>query len=220
MTGNYNKEYCFHTIQNWHATCQILSLPLSLKKAKRRRVVGLKLELTVHQIQVRCASIQMNWKIAQIAWWTVKLWCGYAKFTLHDFSPIFHSPTGFDILPTNARHRRQIGARSREWQSRSVNSQGRNLRESRCIAVTRKIFAMLNIWSCRRFTYLLCEWVLTEKYISDDLQPMREQDTGQREARGGLKRLAIYKQRAYILALEYTDQVGYITMKKELGVFL
>ncbi len=50
------------------------------------------------------------------------------------------------------------------------------------------------------------------------------------EARGGLffffsfflqiKRLAIYKQRAYILALEYTDQVGYITMKKGLELFL
>ncbi len=38
----------------------------------------------------------------------------YAKFTLHDFSPIFHSLTGFDKSPTNARHRRQIGARSRE----------------------------------------------------------------------------------------------------------
>ncbi len=49
---------------------------------------------------------------------------------------------------------------------------------------------MLNIWSCRRFTILLCERVLTEKYISDDLQPMREQDTGQRETRG---RLVFYK---------------------------
>ncbi len=38
----------------------------------------------------------------------------YAKFTLHYFSPIFHSPTGFDESPTNARHLRQIGARSRE----------------------------------------------------------------------------------------------------------
>ncbi len=28
--------------------------------------------------------------------------------------------------------------------------------------------------------------VLTEKYISDDLQPMREQDTGQLDAQGGL----------------------------------
>ncbi len=90
----------------------------------------------------------------------------YAKFTLHDFSPTFHSPTGFDKSPTNARHRRQIGAC--------------------CVADTHKIFGMLNIWSCWRFTILLCEWVLTEKYISDDLQPMREQDTGQREARGGL----------------------------------
>ncbi len=36
------------------------------------------LELTVRQIQVRCASIQnqMNWIIAQIAWRRVKLWCG------------------------------------------------------------------------------------------------------------------------------------------------
>ncbi len=32
-----------------------------------------------------------------------------------------------------------------------------------------------------------CEkWVPTEKYIGDDLQPMREQDTGQREVRGGV----------------------------------
>ncbi len=28
--------------------------------------------------------------------------------------------------------------------------------------------------------------VLTEKHISNDLQPMKEQDTGQREAQGGL----------------------------------
>ncbi len=54
----------------------------------------------------------------------------YVKFTLHDFSPIFHSPAGFDKSPTNARDRRQIGARSGEWQSRSVNYQRRDLRES------------------------------------------------------------------------------------------
>ncbi len=48
-----------------------------------------------------------------------------------------------------------------------------------CVTDTRKIFGMLNIWSCRRFTILLCKWVLTENYISDDLQPTREQDTGQ-----------------------------------------
>ncbi len=40
------------------------------------------------------------------------------------------------------------------------------------------------IWP--NLTILQCEWVLTEKYIGDDLQPMREQDTGQREVRGGL----------------------------------
>ncbi len=44
---------------------------------------------------------------------------------------------------------------------------------------------------------------------------MREQDTGQREAQGGpfffftkLLTIPIYKQCAYILALEYTDRVG------------
>ncbi len=31
----------------------------------------------------------------------------------------------------------------------------------RCVADAREIFGMLNIWSCRRFTSLLCEWVLT-----------------------------------------------------------
>ncbi len=43
---------------------------------------------------------------------------------------IFHSPTGFAKSPTNGRNQRQIGARSREWQSRSVNYQRRDLRES------------------------------------------------------------------------------------------
>ncbi len=53
---------------------------------------------------------------------------------------------------------------------------------------------------------------------------MRDQETGERE---GLfffftkpLTLAIYKQRAYILALENTDQVGYKKMKKGLGFFL
>ncbi len=31
------------------------------------------------------------------------------------------------------------------------------------------------------------------------------------------KQIAIYKQRAYILALEFNDQVGYMKMKKRLG---
>ncbi len=77
-------------------------------------------------------------------------------------------------------------------------------------ADTWEIFGILNIWSCWWFTIRLCEWVLTEKYISDDLQPMREQDTVQLEAQGGqfycnyfTKRLtlAIYKQRAYIFGI-------------------
>ncbi len=49
---------------------------------------------------------------------------------------------------------------------------------------------------------------------------MREQDTGQRGGSGRTLififfkaiNLATYKQRAYILALEYTDQVGYMKM--------
>ncbi len=89
----------------------------------------------------------------------------YAKFTQHDFSPIFHSPTCFEKLPTNARHQRQIGARSREWQSLSVNYQRRDLRESPMRRRHSKIFVMLNIWSCRRFTILLCvhRWSLYER---------------------------------------------------------
>ncbi len=136
----------------------------------------------------------------------------YAKFTSHDFSPIFHSPTDFDKSQTNR-------ARSREWQSHSVNYQDAIWGHRRCVADTCEIFGILNIWSCRRFIILLCEWVLTEKYISDDLQPMREQDTGQREAWEGL--LFFYKaiNVSYLqtmcthLALEYTDQVGYMKMK-------
>lgn len=38
----------------------------------------------------------------------------YAEFTLYDFGPDFHSPTGFVKSPTNVRNRRQIGPRSRE----------------------------------------------------------------------------------------------------------
>ncbi len=56
----------------------------------------------------------------------------------------------------------------------------------RCVADAHEIFGMLNIWSCWQFKIMLCEWVLTEKYIGNDLQPMREQDTGKREVRGGL----------------------------------
>ncbi len=50
----------------------------------------------------------------------------------------------------------------------------------------------------------------------------RESKIGQQEARGGhfvlTKRLAIYRQPLF-LALEYTDQVGYMKMKKGLGFF-
>ncbi len=56
----------------------------------------------------------------------------------------------------------------------------------RCVTDAHEIFGMLNIWSCRRFTILLCEMSSAWKIHRDDLQPMREQDTGQREVRGGL----------------------------------
>ncbi len=54
-----------------------------------------------------------------------------AKFTLQTILARFSLwvLSGFDKSPTNARNRRQIGARSREWQSRSVNYQRRDLRE-------------------------------------------------------------------------------------------
>ncbi len=84
----------------------------------------------------------------------------YAKFTLHDFSPIFHSPTGFDKSPTN-----EIGGKS-VLVPASDNCAVWIIKDSiwgnrRCVADAREIFGMLNIWSCRRFKILLCEWVLT-----------------------------------------------------------
>ncbi len=49
------------------------------------------------------------------------------------------------------------------------------------------------IWSFRRFTILLCEWVLSEKYSSEHLQSMRVQDTGQLEAQSVLFLILFYK---------------------------
>ncbi len=98
----------------------------------------------------------------------------------------------------------------------------------RCVADTCEIFGILNIWSWW-FTILLCEWVLTESYISGDLQLMREQDTGKAGSSGKTfiyfiyskwLTLAIYKQRTYNLALDYTDQLRYMKMKKGLRIFL
>ncbi len=61
-------------------------------------------------------TIQYFLQYSKTAHFKVAFYCGQpnAKFTLHDFSTIFHSPTSFDKSPTNARDRRQIGARSRE----------------------------------------------------------------------------------------------------------
>ncbi len=106
---------------------------------------------------------------------------------------------------TNARYRRQIGARSRERQSYSVNYQRRDLREHRCDSQS---CCVNEFWLKNTLAMTYNQW---------------EQDTGQREVQGELfftKRLAIYKQCAYILALEYTDQVGYMKMKKCLWFFL
>ncbi len=102
-----------------------------------------------------------------------------AKFTLHDFSPIFHSPDflinrwqmpdirGKSVVVHASDNRAVWIIKDAIWGNRW------------CVTDTRKIFGMLNIWSCRRFTILRCKWVLTENCISDDLQPTREQDTGQ-----------------------------------------
>ncbi len=58
-------------------------------------------------------------------------------------------------------------------------------KRSERIADDREIFGMLNIWTCRRFKILLCERSSDWK-ICKDLQPMREQHTGQKEVRGGV----------------------------------
>ncbi len=94
-------------------------------------------------------------------------WLIGPKLTLHDFSPIFHSPTGFDKSPANARNRRQIGARSRAvWIIKDA------------------------IWGLHNpAVWMSSDW----KIHCDDLQPMREQDTGQREVRGGLFLFFFYK---------------------------
>ncbi len=83
--------------------------------------------------------------------------------------------SGFDKSPTNARNRRQaIGARSREWQSRSVNYQRRDLRE---LPMSRRRpwnIWHAKIWSCRRFTILLCEWVSKRpKWVSSRITGTR-----------------------------------------------
>ncbi len=80
-----------------------------------------------------------------------------AKFTLNDFSPIFHSPTGFDKSQTNARIRgKSVLVHMRDnravWIIKDLIWGHR-----RCVTDTREIFGMLNIWSSRRFTILPCE---------------------------------------------------------------
>ncbi len=151
-----------------------------------------------------------------------------AKFTLHDFSPIFHSPTVFDNSSTNARHRRQIGARSREWQSGSVNYQRRDLRSS---PICRR-----HLWNIWHIKYLELVIHNPAVWMSYHWKLHQWWPTASKRARyraaGSSGRtfiyfiytkwltLAIYKQRTYILALDYTDQLCYMKMKKGLRIFL
>ncbi len=86
----------------------------------------------------------------------------------------------------------------------------------RCVADAREIFGMLNIWSCRRFTSLLCEWVLT----GSDWKNTSAMTYGQWESKiqGSWK----FKEVLFFFtkrALEYTEQVGCMKMKKRLGFF-
>ncbi len=87
----------------------------------------------------------------------------------------------------------------------------------RHVADARRIFGMLNILSCRRFSILLCEWVLT----GSDWKIHRWWPTANERAR---YRAAGSSRRDFFFftkpALEYTEQVGYMKMKKGLGFFL
>ncbi len=146
-----------------------------------------------------------------------KKWTGMqpnAKFTLHDFSPIFHSLTGFDKSPTNARHRRQIDARSHERQSCSMNYQRCDLRSS---SMCRR--HLQNIWHAKHLELSAIHnpavWMSSDWKIHQWWPTANER--ARHRAAGSSGRTffiylfyykAIYKQRAYILALEYTAQVG------------
>ncbi len=141
-----------------------------------------------------------------------------AKFILHDFRQIFHSPTGFDKSQTNAWNRRQIGARSREWQSRSVNYQRRDLRESQMCR--RRLW---NIWHAK---YLELSAIHNPTvWMSSDWKIHQRWPTANERAR---YRAARSSRRSFFFlfffltkqALEYTEQVGYMKMKKGLGFFL
>ncbi len=131
----------------------------------------------------------------------------------------------FDKLPTNARHWRQTSACSREGQSRSVNYQRCDLRSS---LMRRRHLG--NIWHAKYLelsaihnpaVWMSSDWKLHQWWPTANA---RARYRACREARRGLfffftKWLAIYKQPLF-LALEYTDQVGYMKMKKGLGFFL
>ncbi len=143
----------------------------------------------------------------------------YAKFTLHDFSPIFHSPTGFDKSPTNARDRRQVGARSREWHWRSVNYQRRDLSES----PTRRRRPR-NIWHAKYLELSAIHkpavWMSSDRFWLKNTSAMTYSHW-ESKIQGSWK----FKEVFFFLffftkrALEYTEQVGYMKMKKGLQVF-
>ncbi len=85
----------------------------------------------------------------------------YAAFTVHDLTPIF---TCGQVL----RNRRQM----RKIRGKSV-----------LVHTIIKDEIWENCWCDSKSCCMI--WVLMEKYIGDYLRPMREQDTGQQEVRGG-----------------------------------
>lgn len=92
-----------------------------------------------------------------------------AVFTLHNFTPDFHSQTGFVNSQTNAQN-----------QKPSLNYQRCGLRELHMCCWCPWIFVRLNIWTCWRFkTMLLWNEYWLKNTSGDDLQPMREQETRQ-----------------------------------------
>ncbi len=111
-----------------------------------------------------------------------------------------------------------MSARSREWQSHSVNYQRGDLRES---PMCRR--RPWNIWHAKYLDLspiqnpaVWMSWLKNTSVMTyNQWEPIflfyffTKQIT-----------LAIYKQRAYIFALEYTEQVSYMKMKKGLGFFL
>ncbi len=125
----------------------------------------------------------------------------------------------------NHRQKPGIGGKSMLVHARdnhSMNYQRRDLRES---PMRRR--HLWNIWQAKYLElsvnhnpamWMSSDWKIHQRWPTAN-ERTRHRAAGSSE-RNYLKKKAIYKQRAYILALDYTDQVGYITTKKGLGIFL